>query len=93
MSTTTTITKAAAALGRKGGKSTSEAKTAAARENGEQGGRPRINPIRYYSSNRHGTRRGFTRKADAVRYAKAEVADGWPAHVKDAVSGAIVWEG
>lgn len=34
------ITTAAATLGRKGGKSTSEAKTAAARANGAKGGRP-----------------------------------------------------
>ncbi len=32
---------AAVALGRKGGKAKSEAKTAAARENGKKGGRPR----------------------------------------------------
>lgn len=37
----TTPEEAAAILGRKGGKSTSEAKAAAARENGKRGGRPR----------------------------------------------------
>ena len=36
------ISEAAAALGRKGGKSKSEAKAKAARENGKLGGRPRI---------------------------------------------------
>lgn len=40
MTTKTTISKAAAALGRKGGKSTSKAKAAAVRENGLKGGRP-----------------------------------------------------
>lgn len=37
----TDISQAAAALGRKGGKSTSEAKQVAARENGKRGGRPK----------------------------------------------------
>jgi hypothetical protein len=36
------LSKAAAALGRKGGKVKSEAKSAAARENGKRGGRPSI---------------------------------------------------
>lgn len=36
------VSQAAAALGRKGGKSTSDAKRAAARENGKRGGAPRI---------------------------------------------------
>ena len=35
------ISKAAAALGRKGGSMTSESKAAAARANGKKGGRPR----------------------------------------------------
>lgn len=35
------LTSAAAALGRKGGQATTEAKQAAARENGKKGGRPR----------------------------------------------------
>lgn len=39
---TTTLTDAAATLGRKGGSSTSEAKRAASRENGKKGGRPKI---------------------------------------------------
>lgn len=39
---TNNISEAAAALGRKGGKAKSEAKTKAARENGKKGGRPRI---------------------------------------------------
>lgn len=38
---TTNLSKAAAALGKKGGKSTSGAKTAAARKNGAKGGRPK----------------------------------------------------
>lgn len=38
---TNELSKAAAALGRKGGKAKSEAKTKAARENGKKGGRPR----------------------------------------------------
>ena len=38
---TNDISAAAAALGRKGGKSKSEAKAKAARENGKKGGRPR----------------------------------------------------
>lgn len=40
MTTTTDITSAAAALGRKGGSAKSEAKTAAVRANGAKGGRP-----------------------------------------------------
>lgn len=36
------LTEAAATLGRKGGKATSAAKAAAARENGRKGGRPRV---------------------------------------------------
>ena len=35
------LTKAAAALGRKGGQAKSERKTAAVRENGKKGGRPK----------------------------------------------------
>lgn len=35
------VSQAAAALGRKGGSATSEAKAAASRENGKRGGRPR----------------------------------------------------
>jgi hypothetical protein len=38
------IASAAATLGRKGGASRSKAKQAASRENGNKGGRPRINP-------------------------------------------------
>jgi len=37
----TDLSKAAAALGKKGGESKSEAKAAAARENGKKGGRPK----------------------------------------------------
>lgn len=40
MTATTEISTAAATLGRKGGKATSEAKTIAARRNAERGGRP-----------------------------------------------------
>jgi hypothetical protein len=40
MSTDETTSQAAALLGRKGGKSTSEAKRVASRENGKRGGRP-----------------------------------------------------
>lgn len=36
------ITKAAAALGKKGGKSKSDRKTTASRENGKKGGRPKL---------------------------------------------------
>jgi hypothetical protein len=41
MTRTNTTSRAAAALGRKGGKAKSEAKAAAARANGAKGGRPR----------------------------------------------------
>ena len=41
MTTTPDLSAAAAALGRKGGQSTSERKAAASRENGKRGGRPR----------------------------------------------------
>lgn len=41
MNTTSDITTAAATLGRKGGKATTEAKVTAARANGAKGGRPR----------------------------------------------------
>lgn len=43
--TTTEISAAAAALGRKGGAVKSEAKAAAVRENGKKGGRPRKNSL------------------------------------------------
>lgn len=42
---TTDITKAAAALGRKGGQARTEAKQAASRNNGKGGGRPRRTPM------------------------------------------------
>lgn len=42
---TTDITKAAAALGRRGGAAKTEAKTKASRANGTRGGRPRITPM------------------------------------------------
>jgi len=35
----------AVALGRKGGRVTSEVKAAAARENGKKGGRPKMKPV------------------------------------------------
>lgn len=41
MTRTANTSRAAAALGRKGGKAKSEAKAAAARANGAKGGRPR----------------------------------------------------
>lgn len=49
MNTDKAISQAAAALGRKGGKSTSESKRVAARENGKRGGRPKMHivTIRY----------------------------------------------
>ena len=39
------LSAAAAALGRKGGKTKSESKSAAARENGRKGGRPKGRPL------------------------------------------------
>jgi hypothetical protein len=44
--TTNNLSKAAAALGRKGGSATSEAKRAAARTNGRKGGRPTETELR-----------------------------------------------
>lgn len=44
------IQKAAAILGKKGGKSTSAAKVAAVRENGKKGGRPPQKSFRIFSS-------------------------------------------
>lgn len=48
------ISKAAAALGRKGGQSTSEAKRAAVRANGKLGGRPRVYRYALYRTQFHG---------------------------------------
>jgi len=52
---TSTTSKAAATLGRKGGKVRSEAKTAAVRANGLKGGRPRVTNLRKIAD-----RLGFT---------------------------------
>ena len=65
------LSKAAAALGRKGGASTSEAKAQAARDNGKKGGRPRNN--RTPRCHRDGTvsywpvyRQSFVSRADGI---------------------------
>ena len=65
------LSKAASALGRKGGSSTSEAKTQASRANGAKGGRPRNN--RTPRCHRDGTvsywsvyRQSFVSRADGI---------------------------
>ena len=45
----------------------------------------------YATTGRYGTK-GFTNKKAAVKHAKDEVKDGWPAVVRDLRTGDIVWE-